>query len=88
MANLAPISVRMSAGERQLVEAAAAQAHTNLSDFIRRKAVEAAETELCFGAAITIPNENWQKFEMWAREPARSVPGLAELAKTRPAWQD
>lgn len=88
MANLAPVSVRVSARERELLEAAAEQAHTNLSDFIRRKAVEAAETELLFATAITIPEEHWQKFEAFAQAPAKAVPGLAELAKTQPAWQD
>lgn len=88
MANLAPVSVRFSARERELLEAAAEQARTNLSDFIRRKAVEAAETDLFFGTTVTIPAENWKKFETWAQAPAKAVPGLAELAKTRPEWQD
>jgi uncharacterized protein (DUF1778 family) len=88
MANLAPVSVRVSSRERELLEAAAEQARTNLSDFIRRKAVEAAETELCFGTTVTIPAEHWEKFESWAQAPAEAVPGLADLAKTRPEWQD
>ncbi len=41
-----PVSVRVSPGERDLLEAAAAQARTTLSDFVRRKAIEAAETDL------------------------------------------
>lgn len=88
MANLAPVSVRVSARERELLEAAAEQARTNLSDFIRRKAVEAAETDLFFGTTVTIPAEHWKKFETWAQAPAKAVPGLADLAKTRPEWQD
>lgn len=40
------VSVRVSSSERDLLEIAAAQAHTNLSDFVRRKALEAAEMEV------------------------------------------
>lgn len=88
MANLAPVSVRISARERELLEAAAEQARTNLSDFIRRKAVEAAEVDLSFGTSVTIPAAHWRKFEAWAKRPAKALPGLAKLAKTRPAWRD
>ena len=59
MAGLAPLSVRVSARERELLEAAAEQARTNLSDFVRRKAVEAAEIDRPLGATVTIPAENW-----------------------------
>lgn len=88
MGVLAPVSVRVSARERELLETAAQQARTNLSDFIRRKAVEAAETDLLFGTAVIIPAVSWKKFEDWAQEPAKAVPELARLAKTRPAWRD
>jgi hypothetical protein len=37
------LSVRVSPRERELLSMAAENEHTNLSDFIRRKAVEAAE---------------------------------------------
>jgi uncharacterized protein (DUF1778 family) len=88
VAYIAPVSVRVSAQEREVLEAAAKQARTNLSDFIRRKAVEAAETDLFFAAAITIPPENWDRFEAFARAPARTLPGLSELARTEPAWRE
>ena len=45
-ASAAVLSVRVSASERALLEAAAEQASTNLSDFVRRRALEAAETDL------------------------------------------
>ncbi len=87
MAHLAPISVRISPRERELLEAAAVQSRTNLSDFIRRKAVEAAEADLFFRALVTIPAANWEKFEVWANAPAREIDGLKDLAKTRPSWK-
>ena len=87
MANLAPVSVRVSRRERELLEAAAEQSRTHLSDFIRRKAVEAAEMDLLQRAVVTIPVVNWKKVEAWARKPPRRVPKLRELAETRPAWE-
>jgi uncharacterized protein (DUF1778 family) len=83
-----PVSVRLSAPEREMLEAAAAQTRTNLSDFVRRKALEAAELELFFHPLVTIPAADWEKFEAWAHAPAKPVPALAELAAIRPAWQD
>lgn len=88
MANLAPVSVRVSPRERELLEEAAKQSRTSLSDFVRTKAVEAAELELLQHAVVTIPAAQWEKFEAWAAAPARDIPGLRELAETRPAWQD
>ena len=88
MSNLAPVSVRMTANERDLLEAAAKNAHTNLSDFIRRKAIEAAELELLTNPrAIIISAEDWEKFEEWVRSPPEDRPRLRELAKSRPVWE-
>lgn len=87
MAHPGPVSVRVSRQERELLEEAAAQAKTNLSDFIRRKAVEAAEIEVLERNTVTIPAADRKKFEAWANEPARDVPPLRELAGTKPAWR-
>lgn len=87
MTHLAPVSVRVSQQERELLEAAAAQAKTNLSDFIRRKAVEAAEVEVLERRVVTIPAARWKKFEAWVSEAPKDVPALRELAKTKPAWR-
>lgn len=83
-----PVSVRVSPGERDLLEAAAAQARTSLSDFVRRKAVEAAEMDLLDRRIVTIPADAWDRFEAWAQAPARAVPELRDLAAIRPAWRD
>jgi len=73
MANVNPaVSVRVSPHERALLEAAAEQARTNLSDFVRRKAVEAAEMELLDQRLVTISPAEWEKFEAWAHAPAKS----------------
>lgn len=88
MANLAPVSVRVSSKERELLEAAAEQSRTNLSDFIRRKAVEAAEIELIHQDRVVIPAIDWERFEAWVNSPPKDIPALADLAKARPAWLD
>lgn len=82
------ISVRMSRTERQLLETAAEQARTSLSDFIRHKAIDAAELEILDHRVVTIPAEHWEKFEAWVGGPAKDVPALRELAGSRPVWED
>lgn len=84
----AVLSVRVSLAERELLAAAAGHAHTNLSDFVRRKALEAAEMDVLDRRVVTIPAEDWEKFEAWVNAPAKPVAALRELAATRPAWQD
>ena len=89
MANLSPVlSVRVSPSERDLLEFAAEQARTSLSDFVRRKALEAAEMDVLEHRVVTIPAEDWEKFEAWVNAPAKDVPALRKLATSRPAWQD
>lgn len=82
------MSVRVSPNERALLEAAAEYSRTNLSDFIRRKAIEAAEMDVLEHRIVTIPAEDWDKFEDWVNAPAKEVPALRKLAATRPARQD
>lgn len=81
------LSVRVSDEERSLLEAASEQANTNLSDFIRRKALEAAEIEFLETRVVTIPAKNWEAFEAWAHGPAQSIDALAKLFRTAPKWQ-
>ncbi len=89
MANMSPVlSVRVSPSERDLLEFAAEQARTSLSDFVRRKAIEAAEMDVLEHRVVTIPAEDWEKFEAWVKTPAKDVPALRKLASSRPAWQD
>lgn len=83
-----PVSVRLNPAERDLLEAAAAQARTTLSDFVRRRAIEAAEMELLDHRIVTIPVAEWERFEAWAHAPAKPVQALQDLAATRPAWLD
>lgn len=83
-----PVSVRFSPAERALLDTAVEQARTNLSDFIRRKTIEAAEQNVLDHRVVTIASEDWAKFEGWVNAPAKDVPALRKLAAARPAWQD
>ena len=75
------LSVRVNANERALLEAASSEAHTSLSDFVRRRALEAAEIEVMDRRVVTIAPDDWEALEGWFEEPAREVPALKELAR-------
>jgi len=81
------LSVRLSDQERALLEAASSQVRTNVSDFVRRKALEAAETEVLERRIVLIPAKDWERFEAWAAKPAREIAALKELARKRPTWR-
>ena len=81
------LSVRVSSDERALLQSASDQARTSLSDFVRRKALEAAEIEMLERRVVTIPAKDWEAFEAWIGRPAEAVPALAALARMKPTWQ-
>jgi uncharacterized protein (DUF1778 family) len=81
------LSVRVSPNEKAILEAAAEQSRTTLSDFMRRKAVEAAETAMFYRGIVTIPAKDWEAFEAWINRPAEPIPALAELARRTPSWE-
>jgi len=81
------LSVRLNDHERTLLEAASSQARTNVSDFVRRKALEAAEIDMLERRLVTIPAKDWERFEAWAAKPAREIAGLRELARKPPTWR-
>jgi uncharacterized protein (DUF1778 family) len=81
------LSVRLSDQERALLEAASSQARTNVSDFVRRTALEAAETDLLDRRIVVIPAKDWERFEAWAAAPAREVAAVQELAERPPTWR-
>lgn len=58
------LSVRVSETERNLLETAAKYAHTGLSDFVRRKALESAEIEMMGRVVVEISAKHWQDFGM------------------------
>ncbi len=82
------LSVRVSEEERALLEAASELARTSLSEFIRRKALDAAEMDVLERRIVTIPAKDWEAFETWASRPAKEIEGLKDLARKTPTWQE
>ncbi len=83
----AVLGLRFSPSERALLEAAAEQARTDLSDFVRRRALEAAEADLLDRRVLSIAAKDRARFEAWAGEPPKEVPALRQLAEVRPVWR-
>ena len=81
------LSVRLSAGERAILEEAAEQAHTTLSEFVRRKVLESAESEVLNRPLVTISPKDWEAFEAWMARPAETIPALVELGRRTPSWE-
>jgi uncharacterized protein (DUF1778 family) len=81
------LSVRVNEEERALLEAASEQARTSLSDFIRRKALDAAELDVLERRIVIIPAKDWEAFEAWADRPSQPIAALEELARTEPDWR-
>lgn len=81
------LSVRVNDKERRLLESAAKHVHTNLSDFVRRRAIESAEIELMDHRIVEIPENKWEEFEAWLHAPAKEIPALKKLSQSKPAWE-
>lgn len=82
------LSLRVSEEERALLETASDHARTSLSDFVRPKALEAAEMDMLERPIVVIPAKDWEAFEAWANRSPQKVPALEELARTDPAWRE
>ncbi len=82
------VSVRITPSERELLETIAGENHTSLSDFVRRRAVEAAEMEVLERRAAIIPADKWEQFEAWIHEKPQPDPALAELMTRKPTWEE
>jgi uncharacterized protein (DUF1778 family) len=79
------LSVRVNEEELALLEAASALARTSLSDFIRRKAIDAAEADVLDRRIVSIPAKDWEAFEAWANRAPEEIANLRELARRIPA---
>jgi uncharacterized protein (DUF1778 family) len=73
--------------EHALLEAASEQARTSVTEYIRRKALDAAEAEILERRMVTIPAKGWEAFDAWANRPPQEIPALKALAGKTPAWR-
>jgi len=81
------LSVRVNEAERSLLEGAAKVARTNLSDFVRRSAIESAELDLMEQRLVEIPDARWVEFEQWLQAPAKEIPAIKRLSQETPVWE-
>jgi uncharacterized protein (DUF1778 family) len=81
------LSVRVSREERAILEAAAEQSRTSLSEFMRRKALEAAEIDVLNRSVVTIPAKDWDAFEQWVKATPAGNPALEKLARLKPTCE-
>lgn len=81
------LSVRVNEEERGLLETAAKHAHTSLSDFVRRKALESAEMEVLAKTSVEIPADDWMQFEAWLHAEPVVIPQVQDLMAKKPVWE-
>src|ERR1700759_5133893 len=80
------LSVRVNPSEKAVLEAAAEEEHTTLSDFMRGMAVQAAEPALFQRNPLTIPAKDWESFEAWIGGPPADNAGLAAIGNRGASW--
>lgn len=80
------LSVRVSSSEKAVLEAASEGARTNLSDFVRRASLEAAELSMLSRNIVSIPAQRWEEFEAWVTLPPVKNLKLQKLASKKPTW--
>ena len=81
------LSIRLSAEERRLLQAAADQGRATISDFVRRHALDAAEMELMDRRRIVIAAKDWERVEAFLARPPRNIPAVRKLLATKPVWE-
>jgi uncharacterized protein (DUF1778 family) len=57
------LSVRVNSAERAVLGAATKQSQTGLSEFVRRKPLGSAETEVVNRSFVCIRAKDWETFE-------------------------
>ncbi|MBI3419038.1 MAG: DUF1778 domain-containing protein [Proteobacteria bacterium] len=80
------VHVCVSKEERALLAAACQRADMSLNDFMRSKALDAAESDILERRVATIATKDWEAFEAWANGPAQEKAALKELASKSPTW--
>ncbi len=87
MPSSAVLSVRVSPDEKAMLQLAADQTHSTVSEFMRRKALEEAEDAMMQRTVVMIPADQWDAFEALLKAPAQEIPALKELAHRTPVWE-
>lgn len=80
------INLRVSRGQKSLIDRAAHALGRNRSDFMLETACREAESVLLDRRYFALTNEEFRRFTAMLDKPPASNPRLARLLKTRAPW--
>lgn len=80
------INLRVSRGQKSLIDRAAEALGRNRSDFMLETACREAESVLLDRRYFALPDEEFKRFIAMLDKPPASNPRLARLLKTRAPW--
>lgn len=80
------INLRVSRGQKSLIDRAAQALGRNRSDFMLETACREAESVLLDQRYFALPAEEFRRFTMMLDKPPASNPRLARLLRTKAPW--
>ncbi len=80
------INLRVSRGQKSLIDRAAQALGRNRSDFMLETACREAESVLLDRRYFALPDEEFKRFTAMLDKPPARNPRLARLLKTRAPW--
>jgi len=80
------INLRVSRGQKSLIDRAARALGRNRSDFMLEIACREAESVLLDRRYFVLPDQEFRRFAAMLDKPPASNPRLARLLKTRAPW--
>jgi|SRR5258707_9230227 uncharacterized protein (DUF1778 family) len=80
------INLRVSRGQKALIDRAAEALGRNRSDFMLETACREAESVLLDRRYFALPEEEFRRFKAMLDKPPARSPRLARLLKTRAPW--
>jgi uncharacterized protein (DUF1778 family) len=82
------INLRVSRGQKSLIDRAAQALGRNRSDFMLETACREAECVLLDKRYFALPDEEFKRFTAMLDKPPASNPRLVRLLKTRAPWDE
>jgi uncharacterized protein (DUF1778 family) len=81
------INLRVTAGQKSLIDRAAQALGRNRSDFMLETACREAETVLLDRRYFTLPEPEFKRFTAMLDQPPSANPRLVRLLKTKAPWE-
>jgi uncharacterized protein (DUF1778 family) len=83
-----PIAMRLAASDVAMIDRAARIRGRSRTEFVRDAAMRAAEEVVLDNHVIRMDAEAFGAFLAVVAEPGKAVPGLVDLFRRRPPWDD